>query len=296
MDRKTFKACIHPKEFPRFILACFFAVPLAIAVVLACVFTFGIVALYIGLIVLFVWIGFRTLYAVFVGNAVLVSELNYPRVKRLLDEARDTIGVKKKVHVFVFDESSFNAAFSYMFGRYAIFLNSALLEQEANDKELRWIMGRFIGRIRAKKRLGIFNWAIEMTERILIFNFFLLPYERATVYSGDRIALADINGDISTAVEAMNKLYTGAKLGYAINPAGIVEQRRLIKGSFFSFLARIMSPMPHMTDRYVDLIAFARRAYPAEYARFVQSNPSFPPPDNMMGIADEAANDDIKAA
>ena len=276
MDSHLFKKCIHPREIPRFLLASLFAVPLAILIVVFSVVSYGVVAAILLFVVLLVWLAFRVLYAFFIGNAVLVSDLNYPRVKRLLDETRESIGVRKAVHVFVFDDSHFNAGFSYMFARYAIFLNSALLEDGVNDKELRWILGRFVGRVRAKRRLGIFNWIIEVTERIGLLNLFLLPYERATAYSGDRIALADIGGDVSTAVSAMNKLFVGGKIGYALNPAGIVEQRRVIAGSFFSFLARVLSPLPHMTDRYVDLVGFSRRQFPDEYRKFVAENPGVP--------------------
>ncbi len=277
MDRREFKSCIHPKELPRFWLACLVAVPLAILLVAASVMTFGLVALAILALVFLIWIGFRIFYAILVGNTVMVSDLNYPRVKQILDETKESIGVTKDIKVFIFDESAFLAAFTYIFARNAIFLAGALLEEGVNDKELRWIIGRFVGRIRAKRRLGVFTWMIELAERIAIFNFILLPYERATAYSGDRIALADIGGDIATAVAAMNKLYVGSKIGYALNPAGIVEQRRVISGSVFALLARLFSPMPHLTDRYVDLIGFARRNYRLEYQRFVAENPGFPP-------------------
>lgn len=277
MNRREFKSCIHPKELPRFLLACLIAVPLAVLLIVASVLTYGGVAAFVLLIVFFIWVAFGVFYAFLIGNTVRVSELNYPRVHRILEETKESIGVKRRVDVFVFDNSNFFAAFTYLFARKAVFIAAAILEDDVNDRELRWILGRFIGRVRAKRRLGVFNWIIEVTERIAIFNLFLLPYERATAYSGDRIALADIGGDISTAVAAMNKLYVGSKIGYALNPSGIVEQRRMISGSVFSLLARLLAPLPHLTDRYVDLIGFSRRRFPDEYVRFLAENPSFPP-------------------
>jgi hypothetical protein len=117
---------------------------------------------------------------------------------------------------------------------------------------------------------------IRLAQRLLVLNFFLLPYERAMVYTGDRVALAVINGDIGTAVSAMQKLIVGRELGYSINPAGIVEQHRRVKGSLFAFLARLSMSFPHTTARFVDLIAFAQQKFPEQYARFVAENPSLP--------------------
>jgi hypothetical protein len=144
------------------------------------------------------------------------------------------------------------------------------------DDEIRWITGRFIGYWRARRRSGLFGAVIRLAQRFLIFNFFILPYERAMVYTGDRVALGVINGDIGTAVSAMQKLIVGRELGYSINPAGIVEQHRRVKGSLFAFLARLPMSIPHTTARFVDLISFAQQKFPDQYARFVTENPSLP--------------------
>src|SRR5262249_37308119 len=96
------------------------------------------------------------------------------------------------------------------------------------------------------------------------------------VYTGDRIALACITGDVSSAVSAMQKLFVGRQLGYTVNPNGILDQHRQVKGSIFAFLARLATSFPHMTARYVDLIGFAKERYPAQYARFEAENPGLP--------------------
>jgi TonB family protein len=71
-------------------------------------------------------------------------------------------------------------------------------------------------------------------------------------------------------------LFVGRQLGYSVNPAGVVEQVRRVKGSIFAFLARVISPYPHLVTRYVDLIAFARRRFPEQFARFDAENPGLP--------------------
>ena len=93
--------------------------------------------------------------------------------------------------------------------------------------------------LRARRQAGVLGWVIRAAQYLVIFNFFLLPYERAMVFTGDRLAVAVIDGDISSAVSAIQKLFVGRQLGYSISPEGIIAQQRQIKGTFFAFLARI---------------------------------------------------------
>jgi hypothetical protein len=164
----------------------------------------------------------------------------------------------------------------FFFYRRAVFLNSELLEPGVTDDELIWAVGRFIGYLRTRREAGFWGWTIRAAEKLVIFNFFILPYERAMVLTGDRIALDIIGGNISSAVSAMQKMLVGRLLGYSVNPAGLVDQQRLVKGSLFAFLARMGKSFPHTTTRYVDLIDFARQAYPEQYARFEAENPGMP--------------------
>lgn len=275
MTRSEFREFVHPKESSRFILALVFAIPVTILAIVLTVASYGIVLLIIGLIVLFVWIVFETFYARLVANAIHVSDTNYPRLKQLMQEMNEQIGVKRKVDMFVYQQGEFNAYFKRMFVRRAIFLNSELLESGVSDDEIRWIIGRFLGMIRSQELSGILGLIIAGVKRLIVFNLFLLPYDRATAYTGDRVALKCANGDISVAISAMNKLLVGRGVGYSVNPAGIVEQNRDVRGSFFAFLARLFSPLPHNISRYVDLIGFAGRKFPQQFEKFVAENPSF---------------------
>jgi hypothetical protein len=282
ISEEAFLSLKHPLQRRRFILALFFALilfPLIAAGLVA-----GTVVLIVPLIALLLWMAGRVLYAQFLGNSIVVSELNYPRIQRITEGLKTTIGYQKPVTTFVYEQGNFNAALmKFFFYRRAVFLNSELLEAGVTDDELRWLIGRFIGYLRARRQAGFWGWTIRAAQPLLIFTPLLLPYERALVYSGDRVALAVINGDISTAVSAMQKLLVGRQLGYSVNPSGLVDQHRLVKGSFFAFLARMWTPFPHMTARYVDLIGFARERYPEPYARFEAENPGLPADLQQLG-------------
>jgi hypothetical protein len=222
------------------------------------------------------WFSARVFFARMVGNSVVVSDVNYPRINTLAEELKVKLGYHKPVHIFVYEQGSFNAYMSFLFFRRAIFLNSELLETGVSDNEVRWIVGRFIGYLRAREQAGLPGSLIRGAERLLVFNLFLLPYERAMVYTGDRLAVAAMDGDISSAASAMQKLLVGRQLGYSVNPEGIIAQQREIKGTFFAFMARLPSHFPHMTARYVDLIVFAKVFFPAEFAKFESATPGLP--------------------
>ena len=274
MSDSQFYAFAHPAQNSRFYLALVFATLLFPLIAVALVA--GTVFLIVPILAFFIWVGARVLFATLVGNSVLVSELNYPRVNTITEELKVKIGYQKKIYIFVYEHAHFNAYMRFIFFRRAIFLNSELLEAGVSDDEVRWVIGRFIGYMRARRQAGVLGWVIRAAQHLLIFNFFLLPYERAMVYTGDRLAVAAIGGDISSAVSAMQKLLVGRQLGYSLNPEGIFEQQRQIKGSVFALLARLLTGFPHMISRYVDLIIFAKVFFPAQFARFQASNPGLP--------------------
>lgn len=234
---------------------------------------FGIVSLLLFWFIALVWIGAEIFFAYMVDNSVLVSELNYPRIYTLAEEVRATLAVKRPISIFVYEHGSFNTLLVRMFRRRAIFMNSDVLETGVTDDEVRWLVGRFVGYLRIQQDTGFIGWLVRLTERTGIFTFFVFPYNRAMVYTGDRLGLAAIDGDIASAVSAMQKLLVGRQLGYSVNPLGIVDQRRRTKGSLFAFLARLASPFPSTTARYVDLVAFAQRRYPEAYERFAATTP-----------------------
>jgi hypothetical protein len=275
LSRDAFRSFKHPLYPRRFALALFFSLllfPLIAAGLVA-----GTIVLVVPLFAFLIWMSGRVIYAEFLGRAILVSELNYARIHHIGEDLKARIGYNKKVDIFVYEQGNFNAfLYKFLFYRRAVFLNSELLEAGVTDDELRWLIGRFVGYLRARREAGFWGWAIRAAQKLIVFNFFLLPYERALVYTGDRIALGVIGGDISSAVAAMQKIFVGRQLGYSVNPSGIVAQHRMVKGSLFALLARLPIAYPHMTARYVDLIGFAKRRYPEQFMRFDAANPGLP--------------------
>jgi nitrate reductase NapE component len=275
LSNDAFFSLKHPLQPRRFVLALFFALILFPLIAIALVA--GTIFIVVPMIGLLLWMSGRILFAFYLGNSILVSELNYPRIHRIGEDLKARIEYKKPVNIFVYEHGNFNAyLMKFLFYRRAVFLNSELLEVGVTDDELRWLIGRFVGYLRARRQAGFWGWSIRAAQQMLVFNLFLLPYERALVYTGDRIALAMINGDICSAASAMQKLFVGRQLGYTLNPNGLLDQHRSVKGSLFAFLARVGMAYPHLTARYVDLIEFTKERYPEQFQRFDAENPGLP--------------------
>lgn len=280
LSGKDFASCVHPRQAPRFYLALLLTAPFGLILFAAVVIAFPITLL----ILLLIWISGRIMFTQVMGNTVKVSQLNFPRIHAITEEIKRELGYDKPVFVFVYEKGEFNAMMVRFFMRRAVFLNSDVVNKGVTDAEIRWLIGRFIGYLRARRRSGPLGALIRFTENFLLFNFWIYPWERAMVYTGDRVALRLIDGDIGSAVSAMNKLMVGRELGYSVNPAGICDQHKEVKGSLFAFLARLASPFPHTTARYCDLIHFSEASFPAQFARFASENPEVPAPAQLIRL------------
>jgi hypothetical protein len=274
MSDEAFYGFMHPHQNSRYYLA--LVCSILVFPVIAIGLILGTIFLIVPFIALLLWLGMRVFFANMLGNSVLVSAENYPRILAITEEVKARLGYTKPIYVFVYEDGTFNASMRHLFFRRAIFLNSQLLQTGVSDREVRWLVGRFVGYMRARKQAGLLGWVIRAAQQLLIFNFFILPYERAMVYTGDRLALAEIDGDLTSAISAMQKLLVGRELGYSINPEGLLAQHRQVKGSIFGFLARMGKGHPHTTARYVDLVLFARAFFPEQFKVFEAANPGLP--------------------
>lgn len=290
MSNEAFYGYMYPHQNRRFYLALVFSILIFPAIALGLIL--GTVFLIVPAVAFLLWLGMRVFFANMLGNSVLVSAENYPRVLAMTEEIKAKLGYTKPIYIFVYEDGSFNASMRHLFFRRAIFLNSQLLHSGVSDREVRWIVGRFVGYMRARKQAGFLGWVIRAAEHLLIFNFFILPYERAMVYTGDRLALAEIDGDLSSAIAAMQKLLVGRELGYSINPEGLIAQHRQVKGSIFAFFARMGKGFPHTTGRYVDLVLFARAFFPDQYKAFEAANPGLPADLAQLGLLQQTESGD----
>ena len=101
----------------------------------------------------------------------------------------------------------------------------------------------------------------------MFLGFLFFGYERAIQYSGDQIGLA-VCGDLDQSMVAFQKFMVGNALSQRVILDGILAQEKEM--GFFAFVARLFSTHPHVVDRYVNLLRFAKKHYPELYNTFIE--------------------------
>jgi len=291
MTREELKRLAHPSEFSRFLLTLFVVVPIGIILIFLTIGTLGLVLLVVPVILFFFWFGTSILIAGWMNNMVKVSPDNFPEVHDYVALAKDTFNYHRGVDAYVYEDGSYNAAMVMLLRKRVILLNSELLVDPEFRTETKFIVGRFVGALAAKHhRFLWFEVLINSIENLLVFNIFLMPYERAVQYSGDQLGLYFINGDLKAGLRALLKCMVGRELADQVNIDGVLRQELETRGRFFVWLARMLSPFPHMTSRMANLLRFGHEVFPAETQRFSQTLPNtsktakqiFPSPNNNL--------------
>lgn len=273
ISENELKTLLYPKENSRFALALVLVLlPISIVGLLLTYYTRGTTLLFIGMIILPAWFSLEIYKAFLIANTVRVSENNFPEVHALLEETKQLLNYSKKVDIYIAEDGSVNAFLAKFFTVKFIVLNSELAKDMIDgDKriQMKWILGRFIGALKAKHlRLSILNILINSIEKLAIFNLFLLPYERATQYSGDQIGLA-VCGELNSALLALSKFMIGNDLSKRIDFRGLLDQAHDSHNSFFGWLSQLLFTHPHLTNRYLNLLAFAKYKYRESFDEYV---------------------------
>ncbi|RIJ15106.1 M48 family peptidase [Henriciella mobilis] len=246
----------HPSETSRFLFALIVVVPLSLVALVYLVLTLGLILLPILLVLVFIR---NIVLASFLGNYVRVSEHNFPQIARWSDEVCASIGYDKPIDVFVYEDGSFNAMLVPILKKKAVLLNSETVHG-ADETEMKWLLGRFVGYLKGKKmRFWVFEVFLNAFENLFVFNFFLYPYERSAVLTGDRIGAYAAGFNQPRILSAMAKLMVGPDVAGQVTAQGIAEQDGMLRRKpFFSLMARLASPFPHMTRRYTEMLIFFR--------------------------------------
>src|SRR5437763_7021612 len=271
MSESEFRALLHPSEASRYLLALLVVLPLTAVGVVIVFWTDGFGLLAIPLILFGSWFATGLTRARFLGNAVRVSATNFPEIYQAVLDAKKELSYSGAVDVFVYAESEINAFLLSLFRRKLVLIPAGAVSQRwvATDNEVKWLIARFIGALKSKHhRINFLRVLIDISEKLLFLNLLFYPYERATQYSGDQIGLA-VTRDLSAALRMTTKFFDGKDVVDRVNLRGLLTQADEIHGSFFALLARLFSPFPHLADRYLNLLDFARSRYPAGFDEYL---------------------------
>ena len=191
-----------------------------------------------------------------------VSADNFSDIAKALSKFKEKFSYTGQIDAYVYEGGSYNALLIPLLRRKLLLLNSDIIDNAESDNEVRWIIARFVGSLASRHyRFFWLQAVVGSIEKLVVFNMLMYPYERAVVKTGDQLGLYAIDGDIESAIRASHKLMVGGPLSGRINLAGVLRQHALISHSFFGWLAKCVSPFPHVTTRIVNLLRFSGEHY-----------------------------------
>lgn len=272
----------HPTEPSRFALALVaMAVPIAFALMV--MVSVGQALEVIGIIVaivvalLLIWVALQIWRIRLLGDAVLVSAQTLPAVQVLLDSVRERLGYTRRLDLFVVDKISrvlsgdpAPVTLTSFFGVHVLVAEGDAVGDLADPKErqqLLFTLATYVGALKSRHA----QWWSPLFTAFLMTGLgrfaapFVLPYYRATVYSGDRIAYACC-GDLDVSLQAVYRALVGRDVAKHLRAEGFTGQALAVRRRFLLRFAQLLRATPHATNRYLELLAFVQRMTPAVYA------------------------------
>ncbi len=137
-----------------------------------------------------------------------------------------------------------------------------------NRAQLDFVLATIFGALKAKNTA----WTpalivINAFSALRVLNVFLAPWQRATVYTGDQVAAA-ICGDLDQAIIALHRLLVGKELASTVGTGGVFEQAVHVRRQWLPRLLQVFSKLPHLTNRYLNLLGFADQQMSTQAATF----------------------------
>jgi hypothetical protein len=260
------RALLHPGERSRLVLA---VVASLVAVgLLGRLFLFahaaavllqllGIVVFALGSL----WITQQVLRARLLGRSVKVDADTMPELQAVLEDVRSILHYRHSVDVYVIDKASHPIAMTSYLGTRIILLEGGLvaeLLEPGKRPQLTFLIGRSIGALRAQHtQIDLLVYLLRAADVLKFAKPFILPYYRATTYSGDQIGMMCC-GDYDAALEATRRLLVGGRLAEELHAGAVLRQACLVQHRLLPRAAQLFSAEPHITNRYANLLCFGR--------------------------------------
>jgi hypothetical protein len=231
----------------------------------------AIVVVFLTFLIGSIWIGVQIHRAHLLGRCVRVTRESLPEVQEALDEVRHQLDYHRPIEVYVAAKLSEPAIVVSYLGTKMILIEGSLIGDllaPERRPELTFLLARYVGAFKARHmRLDILAVVIASIQELRALNLFLNPYYRATSYSGDQIGLA-CAGDLRVALTATERLMTGKEVAPAVGAKGVVAQAGLVSHRVLPRLAQLFSAEPHLTNRYLNLLFYAKAHDPEAWRAF----------------------------
>lgn len=202
---------------------------------------------------LFAWLAQQFFKATVFGNAVRVSNQQYPKVWEIAQGCAQELNLSKIPFIFVANGNGLINAFAMRLvgGSYVLLMGNLvdLMLKQGHYGELHMIIGHELGHHAAGH--------VAIWKNLLIWPAKLVPflgtaYSRACEFTADRIGQA-LTRDDKSALNALVNLASGCEaLAHETQMQAFLQQESLIP-PFFGFLNEIFSTHPRMTRRIMAL-------------------------------------------
>lgn len=194
---------------------------------------------------------------IFLGNAVKISDKQFPQIHELVLQAVEKLNVKVAPQVYIMQDPTLNA-FTLGYGRWhTIVLHSALVETMTQD-ELLFIIAHEMGHIKASHVL--------LSSLIMPFGSFL-PFAqyifgiwwRKAELTADR-AGAIVVPNVSIGISSFAKLAIGKALFEKLDTSTFLAQGKDVDARFADRAGQLLMDHPYLTNRVKNLLAFVKSA------------------------------------
>ncbi len=262
---------LHPTERSRFalaLLASLFALGLPIVLLLAAANPTAALALvlFLAFTVAMVWLGVQLRRARLLGVSVRVDADTFPELNEMIEEVREILHYRRPIDFYVTESAKPGVTMTSLLGTRIVLIEGGLvadLMKPGKRAQLMFLLGRSIGALRAKHtRLDLTIQLLQAADVLKYVTPFILPYYRATAYSGDQIGLMCCD-DLSAGLEATRRLLVGGEMATQLAPGAVLPQSMLVKRRVFPRFVQLLGREPHTTNRYANLLCFGRYHDPA---------------------------------
>jgi hypothetical protein len=275
------RALRYPTEPSRFVLAaaCTLSVLAVVAFWLSQIDLTGlfVAVLALAFAMALLWVAFQIARIRILGDAVLVTSQTFPDFQRAIDEVRGRVGYRRRVDVFVVPKLTTPAQLTSYFGVRVLLVEGgavADITTPAKRPQLLFLLGTFFGALKAKHdRWAVVEFLIDNAGLRKILAPFVGPWLRATVYTGDQIAYA-CSRDLGTSLDAVYRTLVGKELSPQLQAAGLIKQAHRVRTSFILRFSQLFRPVPHSTNRFLNLLRFAEKVQPESATDFRAALPA----------------------
>lgn len=205
------------------------------------------------------------------GSAVRVTPESLPELHAEMTYLRKRLNYWRPVDVYVAESVNDKVMLTGFLWQRVILLDGdfmASLDDEIGSLGRRVVLGRLLGTLKARHagmELGVFF--LQAVDLLKFTQPLLMPYYRATTFTGDQIGYLCAN-DLNATLDTMVRQLAGKDLIPDISKRGLIEQAAQVQEEPLPRLAELVSSTPHIINRYLNVIAFAAKSSSRQFEGF----------------------------